>query len=64
MRNLLAKYLAMPTAVHAKRVVEYDRKHPFAVTMMDRLELGVLQSAITADQHRAASVAILTEMGR
>lgn len=55
MQTLLAKYLARPTAVNATRVVEYDRLHPFAVTTLDRLELGVLLFA---------AATVLKEMGR
>ncbi len=58
METLLAKYLAKPTAENAKRVAAYDRKHPFAASILvcDLLAMGVLKEAraVAASMKKAA----------
>jgi hypothetical protein len=56
MSTLLARYLSYPTLSNARKLVAYDRKHPFASMMLDLLGHGLLARA-RAEVASAASVA-------
>lgn len=46
MATLIAKYLAKPTELNARRLAAYSDNHPMARVFMSQLERGVLSQAI------------------
>ena len=46
MTKLLNRYLANPTLANAGAIRAYDRKHPMAICLCDRVEADMIADAI------------------
>jgi hypothetical protein len=56
MQKLLNTYLAKPTLGNARKIKDYNRKHPFASCVMTEADIQIIRAAIqhaenTSTQH-------------
>lgn len=49
MSALLAKYAAAPDAIKARRIANYNRKHPFSTLCLNSAERIILAIALSAN---------------
>ena len=54
MQKLLNAYLAKPTLGNARKIEDYDRKHPFASCVMTEADILVVRAAIQHAKNTSA----------